>query len=1356
MPARTHRILLASIAPAIALGGLLAAPLARPGAAPLQTPPILGAALTILADGTAPWEDRPFPVVDLGMLPGTRGQPDPGDDIGPSDRVVRSWDAVIYRASFSVRDAPADDLVAEVTLTGPAVWEATQLAALKLAGCPGGATLLDGGKRVRCVVGRVQAPPAVTVALDLSAQVFGTALQDDRIGATITVRSPGAISDPDATNCPVPMAGGCDAAAPQVAVSAAPAAELRKVLTRVDNVAVGGVVGRRMTWQLEAILGADGDIRGSSMVVGGPWTFPDWWRITGSSGRALDLPVQLVGCRDLDGRGAWSCTQPGGPGKPLEVTMASLDVASSLPNGVSSSLPQVVARGQVELWVPEADVLAVNNDVTVYNCFATEIGLPNRTLWKPSDARGQPNLGGIQEPAPNNCTHAILPVPRAVPTQRPPTPARPGRPGRPGRPPPTRTPTPIVALPTPSKRYSPYTQGAAVTDGSEFTGEMRVTIGGGGEASGVVACDKWDSSTHTLRDGGVRGVRAWRQDPDSPPEILTDAQHVVVEYAAGRWGTHRPPQTSVARTWFVQATSACDDRAPATGRGWFTGDRVDFTNSGLADIDARDVNMVRARFVDPVAFRGAVWIELLFEARQNRPGTWLMNYGAAAWGSVNRTIWRWHECYGAQGSGTRRVCPIPAPGATGPSGLLGDMLVHVGVPLWLTKRTDPAVPGGSPVINAGETVAFVLDVATLPRPGDPPLPTFPPGAFAPGVVLTDTLPLGLIYELGSATIASEDIDGDGVLDPGEDRNGNGRIDRDAPFEPAIIPGPADGETTLRWTLGDLPYQLRVPAIRYTVRTSRLVPGGTALANTAGISASNDRAPDCRPGSGERAGGRCAWAQVIVANIAAAQVEKVARVPVVLPGEVMAYRLALANLTDRPVEWFDAVDILPRAGEPRSPVTRITGGIAEVRAVVAPGGPPIEVWASGTDPDALDVMGGTPRDSLVDPVSAWGAPGAGISGTDWPCRLADVGTPRCGAIRSKADVTALRLWGPDPKPGRSSAPGDSFLPAAAPPRWIDVTLVAPGSVPGDLSHNAWGGRFESLPLPVYDDAEIRVRPPDTPTPTITPTPTASFTPSATPTATATATASRTPTATDTPLPTATPTNTPTATPTPIYIIYLPIALTEACEKRQVDVALVIDVSSSMRRQAGDGGTKGQAVMRAARAFVERFDPTANGGRVGIVAFNDRAWVAEPLTDDRARLDAALDVLSREVAEGTRLDLGLLVGASVLGDVAPGRVRAMVFLTDGLPNRVPTPIPSGRQEDTVLAAAEAARRMGITIQTVGYGRADAEDLADRILPELLKEIAGSAAGYHQTDDAGALAVVFRRIALQLGCVGGTGWP
>lgn len=1341
-------------------GGPRAAAAARggKGVAGGDAQAILGAALSILADGTAPWEDRPLQVLGLGTLPGTRGKHDPGDDLGPSDQVVRSWDAVIYRASFSVREAPAEDLVARVSLSPLAVWDAGQLAALRLAGCPGGAQLEDGGRTLVCRVGRVQAPPAVTVALDLSARVSGAALQGDTVEAFLAVRGQGLVPDPDPAGCAQPQADGCDAAAPVVSVSASPAAELRKVLVSVAGAYHGGVLGRQLQWRLDAVLGADGDARGSSLPVGAPWVLPDWWRLTGRGSRPLDLPVTLVSCSDPSGRADWTCGQPGGPGTPLEVTIHRIAAERSLPNGIASAAPQVVGQLDLLLWVPEAELQANGGDVTFQNCFATEIGVPGRSLWRPQDARGQPNLGGAMEPPANNCSYAVLPVPTAVPTSRPPRPAPPPRPGPPGRPAPPPTPAPVVV--GLSKRYQPFTQGAGVTDGTEFTAEVRAQLAGGGALPGLVLCDKWDNSSHLLRDGGHGGFRLWQQIDGGLPEPYDGSLRVAVEAAAGRWGRRRGAQLSLGRAWYLQATTRCDDAAPDGTPGWVPLAGVDFGNQGQGTLDARDVNLVRVRFLDGVPVARAVWLELFLRAEQNPPGTWLMNYGTAGWGSGRTAVWRADPCSGATGSRSRSECPVPAPGTRSIPGPLGDMLVHVGVPLWLQKRTDPVAPSGAPVVNAGEPVRFVLEAASYPRPADPPLPPYPPGAFAPAVQLSDVLPAGLIYELGSSRIDSEDLNGSGGLDPGEDLNGNGRLDRDVPFEPALRAGPAEGETTLTWRIGDLPYQRRVPLIRYAARTSRLLRGGSSLANMAALWAGNDRPPDCRPGLREAEGGRCAWAQVIVANIAAAQVEKLPRLPLVLPGEPFVYRLALANLTSRPVEWFDAVDLLPRAdgGEPREPPSRIDGGIQGLSAQVLPGGAPLEVWASAKDPEQLDVLGGTPRDGLVDPVAAWGAPGAGLGGPDWPCRLAEVGGSRCPAIGAQAAVTALRFWGPDPKPSRTGGSGDSFLPAGSPPRYIDLSLRAPGSQVGNLAHNAWGGRFESLPLPVFDGAVIRVRPPDTPTPTVTPIPSPTASPTITPSPTLTVTPSPTlsPTPTASPTITPSPTLTPSPTPTPIYRIYLPLILRIPCLERAVDVVLVVDVSSSMRRPAGDGGSKLDAVLRAARAFVDRFQPGPARGRVAVVAFNQQAWLLQPLTEDRAALDRALAALPGLMAEGTRLDLGLQAGAAALAAVEAPRVKAMVFLTDGLPNRVPTPVAGGTQEDTVLAAAAAARAAGILIQAVGYGREDAPELVDRILPWLLRAIAGPGGGYRETDDAGQLAETFRVLAAELGCVRQPAWP
>jgi len=93
--------------------------------------------------------------------------------------------------------------------------------------------------------------------------------------------------------------------------------------------------------------------------------------------------------------------------------------------------------------------------------------------------------------------------------------------------------------------------------------------------------------------------------------------------------------------------------------------------------------------------------------------------------------------------------------------------------------------------------------------------------------------------------------------------------------------------------------------------------------------------------------------------------------------------------------------------------------------------------------------------------------------------------------------------------------------------------------------------------------------------------------------------------------------------------------------------------------------------------------------------------------------------------------------------------MVFLTDGMPNRVPTPIPAGTQEDAVLLAAKSLHARRIVIHAVGYGLPDAADLADRVSPTLLAAIAGKDGTSWVAPDAGRLAEVFRDIGVSLTC-------
>jgi Mg-chelatase subunit ChlD len=171
-----------------------------------------------------------------------------------------------------------------------------------------------------------------------------------------------------------------------------------------------------------------------------------------------------------------------------------------------------------------------------------------------------------------------------------------------------------------------------------------------------------------------------------------------------------------------------------------------------------------------------------------------------------------------------------------------------------------------------------------------------------------------------------------------------------------------------------------------------------------------------------------------------------------------------------------------------------------------------------------------------------------------------------------------------------------------------------------------------------------------------------------------------------------------------------ALREECRdtRTHTDVALVLDMSTTMRDRTADGQVKVDAALAGARRLVAamHLTPDARGlfDRVAIVGFNRTAWIEQPLTNDAAALDRAIGALPAGMVEYTRLDLAFARGAEALAvardaDTTP----VMVVLTDGLPNRVPL-AEDGSQETTVLRAAQAAKDAGITVYTIGVGRVD----------------------------------------------------
>lgn len=157
-------------------------------------------------------------------------------------------------------------------------------------------------------------------------------------------------------------------------------------------------------------------------------------------------------------------------------------------------------------------------------------------------------------------------------------------------------------------------------------------------------------------------------------------------------------------------------------------------------------------------------------------------------------------------------------------------------------------------------------------------------------------------------------------------------------------------------------------------------------------------------------------------------------------------------------------------------------------------------------------------------------------------------------------------------------------------------------------------------------------------------------------------------------------------------YLPMALRGGCliKRRPLDVALVLDASSSMNEPRATGsGTKLDAARAAARTFVHLIDPE---DRVAIISFHTTATTHQSLTADVARLDAALDALTTEF--GTRIDLGLSEGERALAAHRATALPVLIVLTDGLQTNPPGNAP-------VLEAGARLRLNDVIVYAIGLG-------------------------------------------------------
>jgi Ca-activated chloride channel homolog len=143
---------------------------------------------------------------------------------------------------------------------------------------------------------------------------------------------------------------------------------------------------------------------------------------------------------------------------------------------------------------------------------------------------------------------------------------------------------------------------------------------------------------------------------------------------------------------------------------------------------------------------------------------------------------------------------------------------------------------------------------------------------------------------------------------------------------------------------------------------------------------------------------------------------------------------------------------------------------------------------------------------------------------------------------------------------------------------------------------------------------------------------------------------------------------------------------------IDIVLGLDVSGSM--QALDFSVDNRRVNRIAvvKSVVSRFIDERPNDRIGLIAFAAAPYVVSPLTLDHDWLLQNLDRVNVGIG-----DDGTAIGSAIAAAVNHLRITAakskvVILLTDGVNN-------SGKISP--LAAAEAARALGVKVYTIGVG-------------------------------------------------------
>jgi len=191
---------------------------------------------------------------------------------------------------------------------------------------------------------------------------------------------------------------------------------------------------------------------------------------------------------------------------------------------------------------------------------------------------------------------------------------------------------------------------------------------------------------------------------------------------------------------------------------------------------------------------------------------------------------------------------------------------------------------------------------------------------------------------------------------------------------------------------------------------------------------------------------------------------------------------------------------------------------------------------------------------------------------------------------------------------------------------------------------------------------------------------------------------------------------------------------------MDIQLVLDISGSMRLE-DFSPNRLEAAKRRAIAFIDR----RRYDRIGLVVFKDRAFTHCPLTTDYRVLREIIASVHSQILKSDATAIGTAVATALRPlEKSSAKSRIVVLLTDGRNNHGSV---------SPLAAARAAKELGVRIYTIGIGDPDGAVMRKGIfrqrLPamldeDLLSRMAELTGGiYQNAADEESLSAVMKKI-------------